>query len=493
MRYRVPEWYRDAKLGIMVHWGVPTVPAYAPVEHGGLVEILRDHDWGFFFRNNPYAEWYLNSIRIPDSPAHAYHRRHFGGQPYERLARRFNEDLEKWDPSLWAELFAETGARYVVMVGKHHDGYLMWPSGETPPGENLVASRDVVGELGDAVREKGLKYGIYYSGLLDWTVQPKPITELADMLLARTPSAYERYAQAHLHELIDRYSPDLLWNDIGLPAGISKRELFAAYREAVPDGVLNDRWRQTGSLARWVLSSPPGRRRVAAAARRAILRGASAGGKGDVRTVEYADVTTLRSRPWELVRGLGRSFCYNAAEPRENYLSGTELIHTLVDVVAKNGNLLLNVAPRADGTISADQLTALTSLAEWLRDYGEAIYGTRPWHVAEGETGKGVPVRYTAKEDALYAILLGRPRMLSVSIRGIDLRKVPRRKRARGEEDELVVRLLGSDREVDWHMEGDAVIVDIPGSFVPTDAPVVKFSWERAGERRPANFYTDVI
>ena len=477
----------------MVHWGAPTVPAYAPVENGGLLEIIRDHGWSFYFRNNPYAEWYLNSIRIPDSPAREYHRKHFGGQPYERFARRFNDDLSRWDPEHWADLFSEVGARYVVMVSKHHDGYLMWPSEQKPKSDNFMASRDVVGELAAAVRERGLKYGVYYSSLLDWTVQTKPITRFVDLAFAKTPSEYETYAEHHLHELIDRYEPDVLWNDIGLPAGVSRRKLFAAYRRTVAEGVLNDRWRQTGRIARTILRFAPFRRMVARAARTAILKGRPNWGPGDVPTVEYARRTMLRSRPWELVRGLGRSFCYNAAEPRESYLTGVELIHTLVDVVSKNGNLMINVGPRADGSIPPEQLAALNALSEWLVDHGEAIFDTRPWHVAEGQTSRGVPVRFTSKPDALYAILLGRPRMLSVAIKGLDLRKIPRPRRPRGEEDEFVVRLLGTDRDVEWRIEDDALLIDIPGSYIQSDAPVVKFSWEPVREKRGRGFYTDVI
>lgn len=493
MRHRAPQWYRDAKLGIMVHWGVPTIPAYAPVEHGGLVEILRDRDWPFYFENNPYAEWYLNSLRIPGSPASVYHRTHFGRHSsYERLARRFNEGLQRWNPGEWADLFREAGARYVVMVGKHHDGFLMWPSEERPPSENFVATRDVLGELGDAVRARGLKYGLYYSGLLDWTVQSGAIRDFPDLLLAETPPEYERYAKAHFHELIDRYSPDLLWNDIGLPAGISRRELFSSYRKAVPEGVLNDRWVQTRGAARRLLATKVGRRLLSRAARRAIVEGRASGGTGDVATVEYAAVTTLRRKPWELVRGLGRSFGYNAAEPVENYLSGVELIHLLADVVSKNGNLLLNVAPDSDGAISRPQRDALVTLSAWLRDHGEAIYATRPWHRAEALTSDGLPVRFTTSANALYAIVLGRPRMLSLSFQSLDLNKVPRPREGR-DEDRFTVRFIGTDRPADWRTENGAVVVDIPGSFVPGDATVVKFAWEGPAEEPASGFYTDII
>lgn len=494
MSHRPAEWYRDAKLGIMVHWGVPTVPAWAPVEHGGLAEILRDHDWQFYFRHNPYAEWYLNSLRIPDSPVRAYHRRHFGTSSYERLARRFSDDLDRWDPGSWADLFREAGARYVVFVAKHHDGYLMWPSSAPPVTPSFVAPRDVVGELGEAVRERGMRYGLYYSGLLDWTVQHGAIREFSDLLLAETDAAYERTVKAHFAELIDRYRPDLLWNDIGLPGGVSRRSIFRHYRDAVPEGVLNDRWAQTGAIARMVLGSSRGRRAVERAARTAILEGRSTGRHGDVATVEYASTLRDSRRPWELVRGLGRSFAYNAAEPPESYLTGTDLISLLVDVVSRNGNLLLNVAPAADGSISREQRAALTSLATWLRDHGESIYGTRPWVRSSGRTADGLPVRYTATRDALYAHVIGRPRMLSLAIEALDLRRVPRpRERRDAEQRRFSVDLLGCDRPVSWRSEGGRVVIDLPGSFVAGDVTVVRFAWRRSPEPPASGFYTDLI
>lgn len=508
MKHRIPEWYRNAKLGIMVHWGVPTIPAYAPVEHGGLADILRDYDWRFYFRNNPYAEWYLNSLRIADSPVRAYHRKHYGDHTkYERLARRFTEELGSWDPHAWADLFREAGARYVVMVAKHHDGYLMWPSSTPPVSDAFAASRDVVGELGRAVREQDMRYGVYYSSQLDWTVQHRAIRDFSDLLLADSPAAYAdsggageaaaaradyaRYAEAHLTELVERYRPDVLWNDIGLPSAISRRRLFRAYREAVPHGVLNDRWRQTGPLARRMLSLRPVQRLVAGAARRAILDGRPSGGTGDVATLEYPPAVRLAREPWELVRGLGKSFCYNAAEPDESYLSGEELVHLLADVVSKNGNLLLNVAPRADGVVPPEQRAPLADLAAWLRDHAEAIYGTRPWHRAEGTTRDGIEVRYTTKSDRLYAILLGRPRMLSIVFEGLDLRKVPRPKGSDGSE-RFSVRVLGCERPVQASYEGERVVVDLPGAYVPSVAPVVEFAWTRP-DAPASRFYTDII
>lgn len=495
MRHQVSQWYRDAKLGILVRWGVPSVPAYAPSEQGGPLEILRHHNGRFYFRNHPDAQWYLNSLRINESPVRRHHRKHYGDYTaYERFARRFNEELPLWDPTQWAELFREAGARYVVMTAKHHDGFLLWPSRTAPASPSFLAQRDVVGELAIAVRALGMKYGVSYSGLLDWTVQSRPVRDFADWRLARCPGEYPGYVEAHLTELIERTAADVLRIEGGLPAGTARKVLVHAYREAVPDGVLTGCRRQTRSLERAVFGSPLGRRLLSNRIRAATLAGSTATGRAhaDVAVVEYPAPVTKRPGPWEYVRGLGRSFGFNAAEPASSYLSGVELVHLLVDVVSKNGNLLLSVAPAVDGSLCREQREALATLARWLATHGEAIYGTRPWRHPEAVTADGLPVRFTSRPDALYAVVLGRPRMLSIEFPDLDLDGVPRSD-ATNDDDSFDVRVLGLEREIQWREEARSVIVDLPGSFVPAEAIVVKFAWRAAADRAASSFYTDLV
>ncbi len=495
MRHQVPQWYRDAKLGILVRWGVPSVPAYAPSEHGGPLEMLRDHTGRFYFQNHPDAQWYLNSLRISESPVRRYHRRHYGEYTaYERLARRFNEELPLWDPTQWAEAFREAGARYVVMTAKHHDGFLLWPARATPVSPSFLAQRDVVGELATAVRALGMRYGVSYSGLLDWTVQPRPIRDFADWRLAKCPGDYPRYVEAHLTELIESTVADVLRIEGGLPAALACKPLVQAYREAVPDGVANGCWRQTRPIERTIYGSPPGRRLLSSRIRAAAIAGSIGAGRaqGDVPVVEYPAPVTRRSGPWEYVRGLGRSFGFNAAEPASSYLSGVELIHLLVDVVSKNGNLLLSLAPAVDGSLCSEQRDALAILARWLATHGEAIYGTRPWRHSEGVTADGLPVRFTSRPDALYAVVLGRPRMLSIEFPDLDLDGVPRSD-VTNEDDSFDVTVLGLEREIRWREEARSVVVDLPGSFVPAEAIVVRFAWRTASDRPASSFYTDLI
>ncbi|MEJ7762360.1 MAG: alpha-L-fucosidase, partial [Thermomicrobiales bacterium] len=177
-----------------------------------------------------------------------------------------------------------------------------------------------------------------------------------------------------------------LWNDIGMPAAFPVAALFADYYRVVPEGIINDRFgigmtkAEPGHLAPF-----------------------------DITTPEYRSYAEITPEKWEATRGIGFSFGFNRNEGVDAMISVPDLVHLLIDVVSKNGNLLLNVGPMADGTIPDGQRDRLEALGTWLRTNGEAIHGTRPWRLAEGTTGEGIPIRYTRKEDALYAILLGQP------------------------------------------------------------------------------------
>ncbi|MEZ4725870.1 MAG: alpha-L-fucosidase [Caldilineaceae bacterium] len=124
-QHQVPDWFHNAKLGIFIHWGLYSVPAFAP-NAGELSEILASGDWGKWFANNPYAEWYMNSYRIDGSPTQQYHRATYGPKfNYAEFGPLFNQAVEQWDPDAWAQLFKQVNARYVVLTTKHHDGFLL--------------------------------------------------------------------------------------------------------------------------------------------------------------------------------------------------------------------------------------------------------------------------------------------------------------------------------------------------------------------------------
>ena len=243
-KHSLPEWYAGAKLGIFIHWGLYSVPGWAPLNHP-------DHDFNNndYIKYDPYAEWYLNTVRVPGSPTEAYEREHYGpNHDYYSFAADFNRESKKWNPDAWAETFKEAGARYVVLTSKHHEGFTLWPSTTPNPSPTLPlnerhAERDIVGDLTVSVTKHGLKMGLYYSGGYDWTFNTGPIEVNADYEAVKPKSeAYGKYANAQIHELIAKYHPMLLWNDIDWPKTGKALEVEADYYNAVPDGVIDDRF-----------------------------------------------------------------------------------------------------------------------------------------------------------------------------------------------------------------------------------------------------------
>jgi alpha-L-fucosidase len=420
----LPAWFADAKFGVMVHWTPSSVPGFAP--NLGRIWDLPDP-----FKNSPYTEWYANSLRIEGSPVAEYHATTYGLEtPYESFGPEFRRTSMDWHPQEWADLFQRAGAKYVVPVTKHHDGFLLWPSAvesrHAPP--DWRTARDVVGELGEAVRARAMRYGLYYSGGLDWTFNATPIRSFAGFRSAIPREAeYVDYAFAQWKELIERYEPACLWNDIFMPGPRERLEgLFRSYFERVPDGVVNDRWKSQ--------ATPEGMRVTS---------------YHDFTTPEFEVAPDIREKKWECVRGIGHSFGYNRVEQDEDYASAEELIRLLVDIVSKNGNLLLNVGPRSDGSIPAPQVDRLERIGAWLATNGEAIYGTRPWVRAEGTTTDGTPVRFTHGRDTLYAHVLG-PLGVEVRLPGVQPR------------DSAAVRVLGRPGALSWCVEGGSLVVSVP-------------------------------
>lgn len=430
----LPDWYGDAKLGIFIHWGLYSVPAWAPLNHP-------DHDFASedYIVYNPYAEWYLNVVRIPGSPTQKYDQEHFGPHHnYYDFAKQFNAESKKWNPDAMAEVFRDAGARYVVLTSKHHEGFTLWPSQvENPSQTGLQAERDIVGELTGAVRKAGLKMGLYYSGGYDWTFNRGPIEKGADYENVKPESvAYGRYADAQIEELIAKYKPAVLWNDIDWPKSGNALKVMADYYNTVPDGVIDDRFGVPHS---------------------------------DFTSPEYAKLDQISEKKWEECRGLGRSFGYNRAEGEAETIAPDELISLLVDIVSKNGNLLLDVGPEADGTIPPLQMERLKALGAWLKQNGEAIYGTKPWTRANGTTnqadakGKPVEVRFTQKDGNLYATLLSKPTGQTVLLHNV--------KAAAGTE----VALLGAG-PVKWTQHAEDLEVQLPASLPGEYAWVVKLT-----------------
>jgi alpha-L-fucosidase len=435
----LPAWYDEAKLGIFIHWGLYSVPGWAPVKH-------ENHDFNSndYILNNPYAEWYYNTMRIPDSPTAAYQKEHFGtlGSYYE-FSSAFNEETKRWSPDAMAGIFRDAGAKYVVLTSKHHEGFTLWPSKVPNPNQgNLSAERDIVGELTEAVRRTGLKMGLYYSGGYDWTFNRGPIEKAPDYEAVKPQTvAYGNYADAQIEELIEKYKPSLLWNDIDWPKSGKPLKIMADYYNAVPDGVVDDRFGVKHS---------------------------------DFITPEYAKLDTISEKKWEECRGLGRSFGYNRAEGEAETISSQDLVELLVDIVSKNGNLLLDVGPEADGTIPQVQMDRLNALGAWLKQNGEAIYGTHPWTRAVGETnqvdaaGKPVALRFTEKAGKVYVILLKKPKSQTVILKNVSP--------AAGSQ----IALLGGGKSVSWKRLGADVQVQLPSNLPGNYAWVLRISMPKS-------------
>jgi len=430
-RHPLPEWYADAKVGIFIHWGLYSVPGWAPLVHP-------EHDFTSqdYIHHNPYAEWYLNSMRLEGSPTQQYHRQHYGADyDYYNFAAVFDKDIQKWNPDTWAKVFRDAGAKYVVLTTKHHDGFTLWPSA-TPnpslPADRRHASRDLVGELTNAVRAQGLRMGLYYSGGYDWTFVPGPIAKAADYQAVKPQSeAYGKYADAQFRELISRYRPAVLWNDIDYPKSGHPLEIMAEYYNAIPDGVIDDRFGVKHS---------------------------------DFKSPEYQTLDKISPTKWEECRGLGRSFGYNRAEGEAETIAPDKLIYLLVDIVSKNGNLLLDVGPEADGTIPAVQMSRLEALGAWLKQNGEAIYATRPWIRADGETVDHIPVRFTEKDSFLYATLLGEPKAGSITLKNL----TPKAGSS--------VSMLGENEPLQWVQRGEDLEIKLPSHLIGHYAYVLKMS-----------------
>lgn len=464
----LPDWYDDAKLGIFLHWGLYSVPGWAP-QVADIQQLLKTKGPADMLRDNPYAEWYLNSSRLTGSPTWHHQRDTYGPEAtYDDFVAPFDEGTAGADMAAIADVCREAGAGYVVLTTKHHDGFCLWPTAlEHPRKGRYHARRDIVGDLRKAVLDAGMRMGLYYSGGYDWPYNDALLENPADSFLAvpHTPD-YRHYAAAHISELIARYQPSVLWNDICWPAGGDLAELFAEYYNAVPDGVINDRWIQppvhrgtvTDSLARlggsllqrfWPLI-PEDRKSLTFPASHHY----------DIRTPEYAQFDSIQDKKWESTRGVGHSFGANRNERAEDIVTATELVRSFVDIVAKNGNLLVGIGPDEYGRFPDEQLVPLRGLGQWLRHNGDAIFGTRPWRIAETTTTEGGAIRFTQRDGAVNAVLLD-VSAPAFGIRGIDATDVTE------------VRMPTLGEPVDWRVSDSILQVRLPERMPVSPAHVL--------------------
>jgi len=383
--YEFPEWFSDAKFGIFIHWGVYSVPAFG-------------------------NEWYPRNMYIEGTDEYKHHIATYGEQSkfgYKDFIPMFK--AEKFNADEWVALFKAAGARYVVPVAEHHDGFSMYASDRSP--WNAVAmgpKKDIVGLLKEATEKAGLVFGLsshhlenswfYNEGMkFPSDVQDTTISLYGFRLPVREKGYNEQVALdwlAHTHELIDKYHPQLFWFDWTVGDSVIQpyfyKFLAYYYNNALDWGkgvVVNTK------------SGYPTNIQV-----------------GDV---ERGKVDAMRKYPWQTDTSVGKkSWCYVDGEENK---TPEQIVHDLIDIVSKNGNLLLNIGPRSDGTISEEQQSVLLSIGKWLKVNGEAIYGTRCWKKSGEGDEKGTAgsfsdntatpytvrdIRFTTKGNDLYAIVL---------------------------------------------------------------------------------------
>lgn len=462
--YRVPDWFRDAKFGIFIHWGVYSVPAYE-------------------------NEWYSRNMYLQGSAAFKHQVATYGPQSkfgYKDFIPAFR--AEHFNADAWVDLFARAGARYIVPVAEHCDGFAMYDSALTPwNAANMGPKRDVVGELAVATRKRGLHFGVsshraehwwWYSGGMQFDsdvrdphyaglygpAQPmalpgasdakEPDPERLELWLPPNRTFLNDWL-ARSSELVDKYHPDLLYFDwwIGQPAFRPYLQQMAAYYyNAAAE-------RRQGVVLTYKENAFP--------ANAAVL------------DVERAKLNGPRLQPWQTDTSVSiHSWGY---VKNDEYRDAASLIDELVDVVSKNGNLLLNVGPESDGTIPAPVRTTLLQMGDWLKVNGIAIYGSRPWLVyGEGPTRvtstarnsdrqqfTSQDIRFTTHNGALYAIALGWPQggdlRIHTLFRGTPYLEGP----------VCGIQLLGSPQPLQWSQQTDGLHILLPAK--QPDEPAYTF------------------
>ncbi|MEO5998072.1 MAG: alpha-L-fucosidase [Chitinophagaceae bacterium] len=382
--YVVPKWFIGAKFGLFMHWGVFSVPAH---------------------RNEWYEKHMYGAPEVM-----AWHRDHFGAQDkfgYKDFIPLFTQN--KFDADAWATLFKKSGAKFIIPTAQHHENFAMWDSKVTPfNAKQMGPNRDLIGELCKAVRKQGLKFGVSNHGIENFQfINPPPDllnklkAEQADLfdpqwadfynVADRSDSACRKFLVNWFErnvELIDKYRPDMLWFD----NGIDQRYLdplklnIAAY--------YYNRARQWG-------------KEVSVSTKKAAFApsGTNIGTIGSILDFEGHVPPGIRTGVWQVDSQIGSTWGYTR-DMRVN--SAESVIGRLIEIVSRNGTLLLNLSPKSDGTIPQEQQETLLGIGKWLTVNGEAIYETHNWTKFGEETPGGLKIRFTVKGDVLYAIIVGK-------------------------------------------------------------------------------------
>ncbi len=442
-----PKWFRDAKFGIYFHWGVYCVPAFG-------------------------SEWYPRNMHRKGSREYRHHVATYG-EPNEFGYHDFIPmfKAEHFDADEWADLFARAGARFAGPVAEHHDGFSMWASRVNPwNAKDMGPKRDIVGELARAIRKRGMRFftSFHHARRRTWypRVEGWPTTSedpKLRLLYGNMPAEqFYHMWLAKLLEVVDNYQPDIMW--------------FDGKMHVIPDPY------RTKYLAYYFNKADQWHKDVVV-----TYKGRDLPREIGVEDFEKGRLNHLAEYAWLTDDTISYgSWCYT----RSLKIKPTrEVLHVLIDIVSKNGQLVLNISPKADGTIPDNQRKVLLEIGAWLKKYGQAIYGTRPFVVfGEGPTrlkksGRfarakldytALDIRFTTRGDIVYAIQLGWPGARQQTL----LKSFSARHRT-GSLEIKGVRMLGADEPITWSLTDAGLTVTSPSS--PPDELAVVYEIQTNG------------
>ncbi|KAK9720239.1 Alpha-L-fucosidase C-terminal domain [Popillia japonica] len=398
----LPEWYDKAKVGIFLHWGVYAVPGFG-------------------------SEWFWMKWKGTKLPSHVeFMKKNYPPNfTYQDFAKEFKAEF--YDPEKWAELFKASGAKYVVLTSKHHEGYTLWPSTYSYSWNSMDVGpqRDLLGELTDAVRNQSLRMGFYYS-LYEW-FNPR---YLADKRWIFTKKDYiDNKMMPELKELVNRYEPDVVWSDGDAEA-------------------LDSYWKGREFLA-WLYNESPVKDKVVVNDRWGLGTHCKHGGYYTCN--DRYNPGVLQPHKWENAMTIDKySWGHRRYINYKDVLTSFELIKTMVETVSCGGNILINVGPTKEGTIIPIFQERLLDLGKWLDINGEAIYESTPWSVQNDTIAK---VWYTAKPGTVYAISLEWPnnsRLLLGSTAKLF------------RSSNTTVEMLGYDKSLKWRTADNSTVIRLP-------------------------------
>ena len=475
-QYQYPEWFRDAKFGIWSHWGPQAVP--------------RQGDW---YARKMYESDIVN--RKTNEPTgntsreYHYHIKNYGHPSefgYKDILPLWK--AERWNPDKLMKLYKKVGAKYFVSMGTHHDNFFLWDSKiHRWNSVKMGPKKDVVGLWQKAAKKQGLKFGVseHLGASYTWfqtshkadKTGPKAGVpydganpEFEDFYHPKTagddngwlttdPKNHQNWL-ASITELIDMYQPDLVYSDSELPFGEVGRTMLAHYynQDLAVDNKLDAVYtcKHLASEGRWV------------------------------RDIERGAMDSISTDPWQTDTSIG-DWYYRTGQ---KYMTGTEVIQMLVDIVSKNGNLLLNVVQTPEGDLEQDVLDILNEIADWIPANGEGIYGTRPWKIyGEGQgtlnqvkgTFGGVKdvraydsddIRFTSKDETLYAFCMKNPKGdIKITSLGLDSKIC-------GKQVESV-KILGSKEKLKWNQTGEALVIDKPSKLPDWQVVTLKVEFKK--------------